>query len=142
MTHPSTLIAWIAAKVPTPPPIDATPIPKIAPAAEPVAKNAKGYVEGFISFISDNLLPNMWGILTLLFLTTIAFMLFAGVNIAVRYVSDPFFQRLLRPKTGARAPILLGSVISVIVTYFILKAVYHAFPALHPSVGLIKLHFQ
>ena len=94
----------------------------------------KDFVAGIFTFFRDDFFPNLGYYLLQIFLVVLWVLIFAGVNIMVRFVTDPICIKVLRMKEHKRGPGLVGLVIALVLMAFLLAFAYSTFPQLRPTV--------
>jgi hypothetical protein len=94
----------------------------------------KELIAKIINFFRYDFFPNLAYYLLQIFLVVVLVLIFAGINIGVRMVTDPICIKVLRMKENKRGPGLVGLGISVIITALLLAWSYAAFPQLRPTV--------
>jgi Na+/proline symporter len=86
------------------------------------------------NLIKHDILPNLPYYLLQIFLIVLMVIVFAFVNIVVRFITDPLCIKVLRMKENKRGPGTVGFVISAVIMVFLLIFAYNAFPQLQPTV--------
>jgi hypothetical protein len=77
------------------------------------------------------------------FLLVLLVIVFAGINIVVRLITDPLCIKVLRMREDKRWPSLIGLVISTVIMVILLIVAYTSFPQLRPTViGWAGKHLQ
>jgi len=94
----------------------------------------KEVIANITTFIKRDLIPNLWYYLVQIFLIVLVVIAFALINIVVRFVTDPLCIKVLRMKENKRGPGMVGLVIALLITTFLLIAAYNLFPQLEPTV--------
>jgi len=94
----------------------------------------KEFIGSVFRFFRDDFFPNIGFYLLQIFLIVLMVLIFAGINIVVRFITDPICHKVLRMKENKRGPGMVGLVISVIIFVLLLAWVYVAFPQLEPTV--------
>ncbi len=84
--------------------------------------------------IEHVILPNLPYFLRQIFLIVLMVIVFAFVNIVVRFITDPLCIKVLRMKENKRGPGTVGFVVSAVIMVFLLIFAYNAFPQLQPTV--------
>ena len=145
-----------AATGPTPPPKLAPPpgaatgdfpVPKGLPSppgpevARDVKEGAVNVIEKIIGFFKYDFFPNLWMYLTLIFMLVIGVVIFAGINIVVRSITDPIFHKIFRFDESSRVPMVIGGLLSLVVTVLAFQWLYNTFPALKPPVNFVLSKF-
>lgn len=87
-----------------------------------------------LAFFKNEFFPNLPYYLLQIFLIVLVVMLFAGINIAVRMITDPICTRVLRMKENKRGPGLVGMVITLVISSLLLALAYTSLPQLRPTV--------
>ncbi|HPQ70756.1 MAG TPA: hypothetical protein PKW95_16650 [bacterium] len=87
-----------------------------------------------LAFFKNDFFPNLPFYLLQIFLVVLIVLLFAGINIAVRMITDPICIRVLRMKENKRGPGMVGLVIALVITTLLLALAYTSFPQLRPTV--------
>ncbi len=91
-------------------------------------------IAAIIDFIRNDFFPNLAYYLLQIFLIVVLVLIFAGINIGVRMITDPICIKVLRMKENKRGPGTVGLGISVIITALLLMWSYATFPQLRPTV--------
>ena len=99
-------------------------------------------MDKIVSFFRDDFFPNLWMYLTLFFMLVIGVLVFAAINIAIRFIVDPIFHKVLRFDESSKVPPIVGAIISVIVAVVGFQWLYATFPTLQPPMELILKHFR
>ncbi|MCZ7586418.1 MAG: hypothetical protein M5R36_25530 [Deltaproteobacteria bacterium] len=126
---------------PPPAPVPHTPAPPRPELPGEVKEEAVGFLYKIVAFFKYDFFPNLWMYLTLVFIIVISVVIFAGINIVVRSITDPIMHKVFRFGEDSRIPPLLGGLASVIVTILVLQWFYNSFPALRPPVEFVTSRF-
>ena len=94
----------------------------------------KEFVTKVLVFFRDDFFPNLPYYLLQIFLIVVLVLIFAGINIAVRMITDPICHKVLRMREDKRWPGLIGLVIAAVITALLLAWSYTVFPQLRPTV--------
>jgi hypothetical protein len=94
----------------------------------------KEAIAGIFSFFRDDFFPNLGYYLLQIFLIVLVVMLFAGINIAVRFITDPICTKVLRMREDKRWPSMIGLFFSAIITAILLIWSYAHVPQMRPTV--------
>jgi hypothetical protein len=95
------------------------------------------------NFFKNELVPNLPYYLLQIFLVVVMVLIFAGINLAVRMLTDPICIKVLRMKEHKRGPGFVGLVISAIIMAILLMWSYATFPQLKPTIiGWTGHHLQ
>ena len=126
------LLAQAAEKALTPTPAP-TPekIPEGAPAVD-FGQQLEIWVAKIIHFFRYEFFANLPYYLILIFLVVLAVLVFAGLNIAVRFITDPIFHKVFRIKESSKIPAVIGGIITAVIALFVLNWIYQNFPTLKP----------
>ena len=79
--------------------------------------------------------------LTLIFMLVIGVVIFAGINLVVRSITDPIFHKIFRFDESSRVPMVIGGFLSLVVTVLAFQWFYDTFPALSPPVNFVLSKF-
>jgi hypothetical protein len=91
-------------------------------------------LDKILSFFKYDFFPNLAFYLLQVFLIVLMVLVFAGVNIVVRIITDPLCIKVFRMKEHKRGPGMVAMVITVVICAFLLVISYNAFPQLQPTV--------
>ena len=95
------------------------------------------------AFFRDDFFPNLSYYLLQVFLLVLLVILFAGVNLLVRFLTDPVCINVLRMREEKRGPGLVGLFFSTIIMVFALVFAFSHFPQLRPTaVGWVGEKLQ
>ncbi|MBZ0273708.1 hypothetical protein K8I61_16840 [bacterium] len=100
-----------------------------------------GFVGKIVGFFKYDFFPNLWMWMTLVFMLVIAVVIFAGITLVVRTITDPIIVKVFRMDESTKIPALVGGVLSVVVAIFAFQWFYDMFPALHPPIAFLKARF-
>ncbi len=137
----------LPSSVPTPPPMPSpTGAPGLKdipiPSGYDVKEEAVGFIGKLIGFFKYDFFPNLWMYLTLVFMLVIGVLVFAAINIFVRFIIDPIFHKVLRFDESSKIPPIVGAIASIIVAIFAFQWLYSTFPTVQPPLDLILKHFR
>lgn len=94
----------------------------------------KESVASLLNFFKNDFFPNLPYYLLQIFLIVVMLLIFAGINIGVRMITDPICTKVLRMKEHKRGPGMVGLVITLLICAFLLAWTYSAVPQLRPTV--------
>lgn len=94
----------------------------------------KQWIADGLSFFRDDFFPNLGYYLLQIFLIVLVVLIFSGINILVRFITDPICIKVLRMREDKRWPGLVGLFLSTIVTAILLIFIYSSFPQVRSTV--------
>lgn len=94
----------------------------------------KEFIINITTFLREDFFPNLPFYLLQVFLVVLVVILFAGINILVRFITDPVCYKIFRMKEHKSGPGMVAFVIALVISAFLLMAAYNAFPQMRPTV--------
>jgi hypothetical protein len=94
----------------------------------------KQWIADGLSFFRDDFFPNLGYYLLQIFLIVLVVLIFSGINILVRFITDPICIKVLRMREDKRWPGMVGLFLSTIVTAILLVFIYNSFPQVRSTV--------
>lgn len=94
----------------------------------------KQWIAEGLSFLRNDFFPNLGYYLLQIFLIVLVVLIFSGINIVVRFITDPICIKVLRMREEKRWPGLVGLFFSAIITAILLIFLYGHFPQLRSTV--------
>jgi len=94
----------------------------------------KDFIADVFRFFKNDFFPNLAYYLLQIFLVVLVVLIFAGINIVVRFITDPICTKILRMKEHKRGPAMVGLVIATVITIILLSLTYTTFPSLRSTV--------
>ncbi len=94
----------------------------------------KEIIGRIFTFFRDDFFPHLSYYLLQVFLVVLLVIVFAGINIFVRFVTDPLCIKVLRMREDRRGPGFVGLFFSTIIMALLLIYSYAHFPQMRPTV--------
>ena len=94
----------------------------------------KEAIANLTNFMKNDFFTNLPYYMLQVFLLVLVVLIFAGINIVVRFVTDPICYKVLRMKENKSGAGAVAFVLAVFITLFLLVVANNSLPQLRPTV--------